>query len=283
MSDLKSKQAILNSLASFASKPLAEAATALFESLGYKSQKRIALKPNSAETFTETFAKDKTLNPDHTLLADWQSVDFLFQFTDEEVRAAAAGNEQFKFEAHGRWNGAEINSFLFVAIALAKPTYTRTQLSGITRAVNRLFPMPVMLLFRYGDTLTLAIINRRLHKRDESKDVLEKVTLIKDIRSANPHRAHVEILFDLSFDALRDKHDLANFVALQAAWQKALDSSELDKRFFRKSPTGISGRWTTRNFPGRAQTERQGSHFCHPPHHAPHVLLVCEGKGAYPR
>ena len=39
--------------------------------------------------------------------------------------------------------------------------------------------MPVMILFRHGDTLTLSIINRRLHKRDESKDVLEKVK-IKD-------------------------------------------------------------------------------------------------------
>src|SRR5438132_201705 len=233
MSDLESKQTIVYSLKSFATKPLVDAATALFECLGYKSQKRIALKPNTTKTFTEHFAKDKTFNPDHALLADWQSVDFLFQVTDEEVRAAA-GNEQFNFEAHGRWNGAEINSFLFLAVALAKPTYTRTQLSGITRAVNRLFLMPVMLLFRYGDTLTLALINRRLHKRDESKDVLEKVTLIKDIRFANPHRAHVEILFDLSFDALHEKHGFSNFVALQAAWQKALDSSELNKRFFQE-------------------------------------------------
>src|SRR5437867_3175480 len=89
-----------------------------------------------------------------------------------------------------------------------------------------------MQLFRHRDTLTLAVINRRLHKRDESKDVLEKVTLIKDIRFDAPHRAHVEILFDLSFDALHDKHAFTNFVELYAAWQKTLDSSELNKRFF---------------------------------------------------
>ena len=92
--------------------------------------------------------------------------------------------------------------------------------------------MPAMLLFRHGDTLTLAVINRRLHKRDEAKDVLEKVTLIKDIRSASPHRAHVEILHDLSFDALREKHDFANFVALHRAWQDTLDIQALNKRFF---------------------------------------------------
>ena len=62
--------------------------------------------------------------------------------------------------------------------------------------------------------------------------MLEKVTLIKDIRFASPHRAHIEILCDLSFDSLRERHDFANFVALHAAWQKSLDSSELNKRFF---------------------------------------------------
>jgi adenine-specific DNA-methyltransferase len=235
MNDLETKRGIENSLKSFAGRPIVDAATAFFESLGYKSQKRIVLKPNTPKTFTETFAKDKPLSPDHALLADWQSVDFLFQLTDDEVRAAAGGgNQQFLFEAHGRWNGAEINSFLFLAVTLTKPHYTRTELSGITRAVNRLFPMPAILLFRHGDTLTLAVIPRRLHKRDESRDVLEKVTLIKDIRFASPHRAHVEILADLSFDALYEKHAFTHFVALQAAWQKALDSSELNKRFFQE-------------------------------------------------
>jgi hypothetical protein len=88
MNDLATKHAIAASLASFATKPLAEAATALFESLGYRSEKRIALKPNTAETFAATFAKHRELNPDQALLSDWQSVDFLFQLTDDEVRSA---------------------------------------------------------------------------------------------------------------------------------------------------------------------------------------------------
>jgi len=229
---LDTKQAIVNALAAFGSKPLAEAATGLLESLGYKSDRRLSLKPNTAENFVATFGQDKPLNPEHALLADWQSVDFLFQLTDAEIRAAAGGNLEFQSEGQGRWNGAEINSFLFLAISLARLQYSRTQLSGITRAVNRLFNMPVIVLFRHGDTLTMAITPHRLHKRDASKDVLEKVTLIKDIRFGNPHRAHIEILFDLSFSQRRQNHKFTNFVALQAAWQKTLDSSELNKRFF---------------------------------------------------
>jgi hypothetical protein len=122
--DLQTKQAIQTALAAFAAKPLGDAATALFESLGYKSQKRIVLKPNTAKTFTENFAKDKPLNPDHALLADWKTVDFLFQLTDEEVHAAAQGNQEFLFKSRGRWNGAEINSFLFLAVTLASAKLT---------------------------------------------------------------------------------------------------------------------------------------------------------------
>jgi len=232
MNDIEIKQSIADSLKQFASRPLADAATALFESLGYKSEKRFVLKPNSPETFVDKFGKDKPFNPDQALLSDWQTVDFLFQLTDDEVRAAAGGNQPLLFDSKGKYNGATMESYLFFAITVKKPQYSRTELSSITRAINRLFLMPVMLLFRHGETLTLAVINRRLHKRDESKDVLEKVTLIKDIRIANPHRAHVEILFDLSFNALRENHDFTNFVTLHAAWQKALDSSELNKRFF---------------------------------------------------
>ncbi len=92
--------------------------------------------------------------------------------------------------------------------------------------------MPVMILFQHGETLTFSIIDRRLHKLDSSKDVVEikKVTLIKDIRIENPHRAHIEILADL---ALQD-YDVRNFVELHEAWKKTLDTKELNKKFFQE-------------------------------------------------
>jgi hypothetical protein len=94
--------------------------------------------------------------------------------------------------------------------------------------------MPVMLLFRHGDTITFSIIRRRIHKRDESKDVLEKVTLIKDIRFAEPLRAHIEILNDLSLPVLYDEFYFHNFVGLQQAWEKRLDTYALNERFYRE-------------------------------------------------
>ena len=258
MKPVETKRAIQAALAAFAGQPLTAAATGLFESLGYKSDKRLPLKPNTPDSFLATFGQGRKLNADHALLSEWQSVDFLFQLTDDEVRAAAAGTQQFLFDSKGKYNGAAMESYLFFAIALKKPQYTRTELSGITRAVNRLFSMPALLLFQHGDTLTLAVINRRLHKREESKDVLEKVTLIKDIRFANPHRAHVEILFDLSFDTLREGHDFNNFVTLHAAWQKTLDSSELNKRFFQEIANWYFWALNHIEFPKDAPKEADG-------------------------
>src|SRR3989338_2336536 len=215
MSDEAAKHAVKNALGDFAKKSFCDASISLLESLGYRSEKRLELKSNTPKAFLAQFADGRKLNPGHALLDDWQTVDFVF-------------------EGKGKYNNTVIESYLFFAIALKESEYTRTQLSGITREINKLFRMPAMLLFRHGDTLTLSIINRRLHKRDESKDVLEKVTLIKDIRIADPHRAHIEILFDLSLAELHEQHHFTNWSELQAAWQKTLDSSELNKRFFQE-------------------------------------------------
>ena len=100
--------------------------------------------------------------------------------------------------------------------------------------MNKAFGMPAMILFQHGGALTFAVIDRRLNKLDESKDVLLKATLIKDINFADPHRAHIDILSDLSIDELYEKHKFTNFPELHEAWKKTLDTSELNKRFYKE-------------------------------------------------
>lgn len=203
----------------------------------------------------DSFAQGLAFNSETALVEDWQFVDLLFQLTREEI----TGSSQLRitFGDSLRVDNTIIESYLFFAIALSGSSYTRTQLAAITREVNKLFPMPVMLVFKYGQTLTLSIINRRLNKRDESKDVLEKVTLIKDINVSSPHRAHIEILFDLSLEQLYKASKFTNFVELHQAWQKTLDSSELNKRFFREVANWYF--WATQNvvFPAGAETDEE--------------------------
>lgn len=234
MNDHESRQAIQDALRDFGKLPLVDAATSLFKALGYTSHKRFALAPNTAANFQKTFVKDQALDATHSLLPEWQSIDFLFQITDEEVQRASGGSQQVLFDSKGKWDGSVMQSYLFFAIALRGADYTRADLAGITRSVNRLFPMPVMVVFRHGQTLSLGIIRRRLHKRDESKDVLEKVTVIKDVRFDDPVRAHIEILNDLSLSALHEKFYFHNFVGLHDAWEKRLNTYVLNEQFYRE-------------------------------------------------
>jgi adenine-specific DNA-methyltransferase len=234
MNGLETKQAIVDALRDFASRPAGDAGIRVLEALGYASDKRIPFAPNTPDQFVATFAQERPLNEQQALLSHWESVDLLFQLTDDEVRAAATKQQLLAFESQGQWDGKIIQSYLFAVIALERDQYSRTELAGITRAVNRLFSMPVLLLFRYGDLLSVAIIDRRLSKRDQAKDVLEKVTLIKDIVVADPLRAHVEILYDLSLPALHDEFEFHNFVGLHQAWQKRLSTYALNQRFYRE-------------------------------------------------
>ena len=91
-----------------------------------------------------------------------------------------------------------------------------------------------MVLFQHGDTLTFAVIDRRLNKLDESKDVLLKATLIKDINFGDPHRAHIDILFDLSITELHRVHEFSNFPELHEAWKKTLDAETLNRQFYQR-------------------------------------------------
>lgn len=102
---------------------------------------------------------------------------------------------------------------------MKKESYTRTQLSDITREINRLLTLPALILFQQDGFLTWAAIDRRINKKDSGKDVLQKVTLIKDIRIETPHRAHIEILNDLSLGRITGKDKLSprNFVELHDA------------------------------------------------------------------
>ncbi len=222
----QTKSIIKESLSKFGQGNLTETSLIFFENLGYTSDKQAPLDSPTFEEFQDNYIIDKSFDEVKAKVNDWKYIDLLFQLTKEEVSKQASLFDTKKVDR------TIIETYLFFAIELINDEYTRTELSNITREINRLFPMPAMILFKHGKTLTLSVINRRLHKRDESKDILQKVTLIKDINIENPHRAHIEILYDLTFEELKSKHQFTNFVELHNAWQKTLDTKELNKRFY---------------------------------------------------
>ncbi len=228
-SKIKVENNIKEAISSFNKGDLFKNSIALFNALGYNTSRQNRLDGNSFNNFKDNFIDaDDNFNEEKAFSKDWNKAELLFQLTNEEVTGLT---DMF---SSGKVDNTIIESYLFFAIELKGQNYSRTKLAAITREVNKLFSMPVMILFLYDGKLTLSIINRRLHKRDASKDVLEKVTLIKDIRTVNPHRAHVEILYDLSFPVLVKTHKVTNFVELHRAWEKVLDTKELNKKFFKE-------------------------------------------------
>ena len=187
------KEQIKDAITGFKKSATQNAALNLFRLLGYHSDRRVDT--SSVPEFLETFDQNKQLNQKKALVSEWTNVKCLFQITDEEIKETQQGS---LFEEETAYENQIIESYLFLSIDLKQDQYTRTALAQVTRAVNSLFAMPALILFRHNHHFTLSVINRRLHKKDRTRDVLEKVTLVKDVSIESPHRAHIEILHDLA-------------------------------------------------------------------------------------
>ena len=232
MNETHLRAEIQRALNNFTDGSLAENATHLLKVLGYESQRTLNRDANTPEAFLEDFDPDKEINHEKARLHEWQTADFLFQLTADEIKQHT--QETITFHEDRGVDNTIYYSYLFLAIKLKGDTYSRTALANITREINKRFAMPTLLIFQHMQFLTFAIINRRPSQRDSDLDVLEKVTLIKDIEVSNPHRAHLEILADLSLSALHQQHEFTNFLELHQAWQQTLDTSELNRRFFQE-------------------------------------------------
>ena len=230
MTDIEKKNAIKKAIASFTTLRLTEAGLGLLAALEYKSERLSSFPSPSPEYFLETYASGTDrFNEKRASIDEWEYADILFQLTKDNL------GTQGQLFTGSRVDNTIMESYLFFAVGLKRQSYPRGVLARITREINKLFPMPVMVLFKHGESLSLAIIDRRLNKKDDMKDVLEKkVTLIKDIRTNLPHRAHLEILFDLSLEELTRRQDVHNFPELHKAWRTVLDISALNKKFYQE-------------------------------------------------
>ena len=216
-------------LAEFQTRPLKEAARHLLDVLGYRSDRSLAGPDSSPRSFIELFPASG-FDQEKALVSEWKTADLLFQLTDQEL-----SRESSLFADHAVQTSL-LKSYVFIAIDLKGRDYARGKFSAIARQINRIFPMPVMVLFKHQDRLTIAVINRRQSKRDAAKDVLGKVTLIRDIAFAAPHPGHLDILASFAVPNLVHPQRLPinNFDTLHAAWEEIFNVELLNKRFYRE-------------------------------------------------
>ncbi|MCH8526618.1 MAG: hypothetical protein LAT79_05610 [Kiritimatiellae bacterium] len=228
------RASIQTALQAFQTRPLREAATNLLGTLGYRSDRTLAL-DGQPDSFLAHFDPDGAkLNRDKALVADWKRIELLFQLTGGDL-----AGESDLFDENQVKQG-NLHSYLFFALELSGADYARGKLTAIARQINRIFPMPVMVLIQHREqkeeVLSIAVINRRPNKREAEKDVLGKVTIIRNIRLAAPHRGHLDILgsFALSNLVHPKKESVNSFDALHAAWEEVFNVELLNKRFYKE-------------------------------------------------
>ena len=107
---------------------------------------------------------------------------------------------------------------------------TRTQLSDLTRAFNRVSKsLPVVVLFQYNDFLTLATSKRTKYKQTwREGEKIGKISLLKDIDILNPHTGHIKILDDLAL-----KPGVRDFNGLYQQWREVFDVQILNEQFYK--------------------------------------------------
>ena len=188
------KETIQSVLAAVATGNFLEKSKALLAILGYRSERTLEL----SEQIDDFIAEFPALNPNTRTEQEFrrhaESVQLVFQLTTDEI---TDDTQQTLFEADA-FNKGWATSFLFFAVTLKEKSYTRSQYAEFTREINKRLITPTVALFRAGEHLTIGFAGRRQHLFEPNRDVLEQVTLIKDIRLNDPHRAHLDILSELS-------------------------------------------------------------------------------------
>ena len=229
------KDAIKSTLAAMQSGVLLEKSKDLLSTLDYRSELTFELSGTVHDFFEEFPPLNPNTKTEQEFRKHAESAQIIFQFTKDEIEDDP---QQITLLESNSFDKGNIKSFLFCAVELKDNNYSRTKYAEFTREINKRLFAPTVILFRAGDRLTVAFAERRPDKTDGGRDVLGQVTLIKDIRLNDPHRAHLDILSELSLAEcvqwMNDKKKPKNFDGLLAAWLAKLDTEELNKQFYRK-------------------------------------------------
>ena len=210
----------------------------LLDILGYKSGKVLSGQTDCVDDFIQSLniSSSDAGNLD-SLRSNVTRFRFLFQFADDDisVRNKHQGNNTLQLDNQE----SREKSFLFVAVELKKKSYSRGEYANITREINKIFQLaPTVVLFKTNSKLTVSTVYRRQNKLRQERNVLGRVSLIKEINPIEPHRAHLDILSDLSLDncfsLMNRQHKKLNFDSLLETWLALLNTDQLNKNFYKE-------------------------------------------------
>ena len=211
-----------------------DAATGLLAAMGYRSDRRLNMSGDVDDFLTRLPAPNLDTRSERDFRHEARSARVLFQLTNAEI-AQSAQRGLFP----GEFDKSDNHSFMFAAVDLRRERYARGRYAAFTREINKRIGLaPVVVLFRTAsDLITLAFAQRRQSRTNPSRQVIGSVSLIREIVPGDPHRAHLDILAELSLDErlkwMRARGKPENFDGLLEAWLAALDTEELNKQFYK--------------------------------------------------
>ena len=237
MSQEITKKQIKESLKVLKESPnLFDSACAFFDTLGYRSNRRLGGQSGQPKEFTRDFASLSGVpntKTENFFIENIRTVQILFQVTEAEIKAETEQGELFE---DNEFQIEEISSFVFLVADLQGEKYTRSDYATLAREISKRLPMPVFVLFRHNDVVSLAFADRRPSKSDKNLDVLGKISLLHKIDCKDPHAGHLSILVALSLSEslkrITQKQERRSFDTLHKALLSELDTEELNKRFY---------------------------------------------------
>ena len=226
----------------------------LLNTLGYKSQRKLDIPENVDDFVNALPAAKQGTNLEMSFRSEVNFIHSLFQVTNSEINLFDSINNLYEVNNN--------NSILFFTVELNNSSYSRSQYAQFTREINKRLLVPaVMFFYTENDLLTIAFVERRRNLIDDSRDVLEKVSLIKDISLQDPHRAHIDILYEISLTMCKEWMSQngcqQNFDGLIKAWLIKLDIKELNKKFYKNLFDWYCVAIESSNFPQNTNPEEQ--------------------------
>ena len=230
------REEVASALSAFGQGEYISEVRGLLSVLGYSSERTLPGQTGSVDEFIRRFpAKNPDTATESDLRENAASVRIVFQVTASEISEAGY---QASFDDTDGFDSGVLNSFMFVAVELTGEDYPRGRYAQFTREINKRLSIASVIVFRTSKKhLTLSFAHRRPSKRDPNRSVLGRVSLVREVNPFRPHRAHLDILSELSLEnrlkwiAAHNQPD--NFDGLLDSWLDALDTEELNRRFYR--------------------------------------------------
>lgn len=216
---------------------LATLATDMLGQLGYRSDRVMPGQTGRPADFVAKWpAPVRGTQSERDLLDAATSISILFQLSEAEIVTNHGVTPAFAATDDILDGGTR--SFFFAAVDLDGERYSRHQYAAFTRELNKRIQVPIVVLYRTASSrITLAFVYRRQSLVDPDRDVLGKVSLMREINSTQPHRAYIDVLANLSLSQrlewIEDHRRSRNFDGLLEAWLHSLDTEALSYRFYR--------------------------------------------------